>query len=86
LVAAVAGAVVVGDGLGEALALAEGLTAGVAVESPAACCSDVCCVPPSKASVTPSVRPSAIGMASGTARRAARLRGRRHADRRPVGM
>ena len=70
---AVTGAVAVAAGLGEPLP--EALGEGDAVAPAAACWIVVCCVPPERASMTPSVRPSAIGMASGIARRAARLRG-----------
>ena len=71
-------------GLGETLT--DGLADGIADDVPAACWMAVCCGPPEKASMTPSVRPSAIGIASGTAQRAARLCCRRQADRRPIGM
>ncbi|HEY1675403.1 MAG TPA: hypothetical protein VGG50_21995 [Streptosporangiaceae bacterium] len=40
-----------------------------------ACWIDVCCVPPETPRMIPRVKPSAIGTASGTAKRAARLRG-----------
>ena len=55
------------------------LADGVAVAPAADCLMTVFGVPLLTARMTPSVRPSAIGMARGTAIRAARLRGRRHA-------
>src|ERR1700753_1386374 len=56
------------------LALALGLALAVALA--AACWMAVCWAPPPETARTiPRVRPRAIGMASGTARRAARLRG-----------
>jgi hypothetical protein len=76
-----------------ALALAAGaaplalaLAAAVA-QSPKADCRIVVELPPETAMMIPRVRPSAIGMARGTAIRAARLfRRRRHADPCPLSI
>jgi hypothetical protein len=74
-----------------ALALAAGaaplaLAAAVA-QSPKADCRIVVELPPETAMMIPRVRPSAIGMARGTAMRAARLfRRRRHADPCPLSI
>jgi hypothetical protein len=72
-----------------ALALAAGalaLAAAVA-QSPMADCAIVVVLPPETAMMTPRVRPSAIGMARGTAIRAARLvPRRRHADLCPLSI
>ena len=71
--------------LAAADALALALALGLAVAPVAACLIVVLDGPPVKASTAPSVRPSAIGMARGTAMRAARLCGRRrHAGLCPV--
>src|SRR6185369_10945651 len=69
-----------------ALALAAALAAAVA-QSPRADCAIVVVLPPETARTIPSVRPSAIGMARGTAIRAARLfRRRRHAEPCPLSI
>jgi hypothetical protein len=68
------------------LALALALAAAVA-QSPKADCRIVVELPPETAMMIPRVRPSAIGMARGTAIRAARLfRRRRHADPCPLSI
>jgi hypothetical protein len=88
--AAGAGALALAAGAG-ALALAAGagalaLAAAVA-QSPMADCAIVVVLPPETAMMTPRVRPSAIGMARGTAIRAARLvPRRRHADLCPLSI
>ena len=83
--AAGAAAVAVGAALATADALALPLALGLAVAPVAACWIVVLDGPPVKARTAPSVRPSAIGMARGTAMRAARLCGRRrHAGLCPV--
>src|SRR6476646_5618090 len=85
-----AGALALAAGAG-ALALAAGaaplaLAAAVA-QSPRADCAIVVVLPPETARTIPSVRPSAIGMARGTAIRAARLfRRRRHAEPCPLSI
>ncbi|HEX3310769.1 MAG TPA: hypothetical protein VHS32_31335, partial [Streptosporangiaceae bacterium] len=62
------------------------LAAAVA-QSPRADCAIVVVLPPETARTIPSVRPSAIGMARGTAIRAARLfRRRRHAEPCPLSI
>jgi hypothetical protein len=67
-------------------ALALALAAAVA-QSPKADCRIVVELPPETAMMIPRVRPSAIGMARGTAIRAARLfRRRRHADPCPLSI
>ena len=67
-------------------ALALALAAAVA-QSPKADCRIVVELPPETAMMIPRVRPSAIGMARGTAIRAARLfRRRRHADLCPLSI
>jgi len=67
-------------------ALAPALAAAVA-QSPKADCRIVVELPPETAMMIPRVRPSAIGMARGTAIRAARLfRRRRHADPCPLSI
>jgi hypothetical protein len=88
--AAGAGALTLAAGAG-ALALAAGagalaLAAAVA-QSPMADCAIVVVLLPETAMMTPRVRPSAIGMARGTAIRAARLvPRRRHADLCPLSI
>src|ERR1700678_2646205 len=76
-----------GDALGGALARADAdaLPDGDA-DAPSADWSILVVLPPDTAMMMPRVRPSAIGMPRGTARRAARLFRvrRRHADRCPV--
>jgi hypothetical protein len=66
---------------------AEALPDGLA-EAPRADWKIFVVLPPETARIIPRVRPSAIGMARGTARRAARLRlpRRRHADRCPLSI
>jgi hypothetical protein len=81
--AAATAALALAAGVG-ALALA--LAAAVA-QSPKADCRIVVELPPETAMMIPRVRPSAIGMARGTAIRAARLfRRRRHADPCPLSI
>jgi hypothetical protein len=83
--AAAAGAVAVAAGLAAALAAADALALGLAVAPAADCWMVVLDGPPVNARTAPSVRPNAIGMARGTAMRAARLCGRRrHAGLWPV--
>jgi hypothetical protein len=66
--------------------LAAALAAAVA-QSPRADCAIVVVLPPETARMIPRVRPSAIGMARGTAIRAARpFRRRRHADPCPLSI
>jgi hypothetical protein len=80
--AAAAGALA---GAAEAGALAPALAAAEA--QPRADCSTVVVLLPETARMIPRVRPSAIGMARGTAMRAARLfRRRRHADLFPLSI
>src|SRR5690242_5596559 len=74
-----------------ALALAAGAAplavAAAVAQSPRADCRIVVELPPETAMMIPRVRPSAIGMARGTAIRAARLfRRRRHADPCPLSI
>src|SRR6266700_3426429 len=82
-----------GDGAAEAdagaLPLATGALALAAAEAqlPSADCSIVVVLPPETARMIPRVRPKAIGMARGTAMRAARLcPRRRHADLCPLSI
>ena len=98
--AADAGALAAGALAAAAGALAAGaawlpLAAGAAplalaaaeAQAPRADCSIVVVLPPETARTIPRVRPSAIGMARGTAMRAARLfRRRRHADLCPLSI
>src|SRR5260370_31272536 len=81
--AAGAAAVDVGAGLADAEALPDGLAA-----APRADWSIFVALPPETARMIPRVRPNAIGMARGTAIRAARLLlpRRRHADRCPLSI
>jgi hypothetical protein len=73
-------------GLALGPALAAALADGEA-QSPSADWSIVLTGPPETARTIPSVRPNAIGMARGTAMRAARLfLRRRHADRCPLSI
>src|SRR6185312_8887856 len=88
------------DGQGAAAADAGALAAGALAagaaplalaaaeaQAPRADCSIVVVLPPETARTIPRVRPSAIGMARGTAIRAARLfRRRRHADPCPLSI
>jgi hypothetical protein len=61
--------------------------AAAEAQAPKADCSTVVVLPPETARMIPRVRPSAIGMARGTAMRAARLfPRRRHADRCPLSI
>src|ERR1700760_2827975 len=84
--AAAAGALAIADGLAPAVATAGALADadGLALAAAADCLIVVAEGPPVNASTTPRTRPSAIGMASGTAIRAARLCGRRHTGLCPV--
>jgi len=78
--AAAAGAAWLPLAAGAALAAAE-------AQEPRADCAIVVVLPPETARMIPRVRPSAIGMARGTAMRAARLfRRRRHADPCPLSI
>jgi hypothetical protein len=82
--AAAAGALADADGLAPAVTGALADAVGLALAAAADCLIVVADGPPVNASTTPRTRPSAIGMASGTAIRAARLCGRRHAGLCPV--
>ena len=69
------------------LAAGAGALAAAEAHEPRADCSTVVVLLPETARVIPRVRPSAIGMARGTAIRAARLfRRRRHADLCPLSI
>jgi hypothetical protein len=83
--AAAAGALAAAPG---ALAAAAGALAAAEAHEPRADCAIVVELPPETAIMIPSVRPSAIGMARGTAIRAARLLFplRRRADRCPLSI
>jgi hypothetical protein len=69
-------------------ALAAGALAAAEAHEPMADCATVVVLPPETAMMIPRVRPSATGMARGTAIRAARLLllRRRHADRCPLSI
>jgi hypothetical protein len=69
-------------------ALAAGALAAAEAHEPMADCATVVVLPPETAIMIPRVRPSATGMARGTAIRAARLLllRRRHADRCPLSI
>jgi hypothetical protein len=69
-------------------ALAAGALAAAEAHEPMADCATVVVLPPETAMMTPRVRPSATGMARGTAIRAARLLllRRRHADLCPLSI
>jgi hypothetical protein len=70
-----------------ALALVAGALAAAEAHEPRADCAIVVLLLPETAMTIPRVRPSAIGMARGTAMRAARLfRRRRHADPCPLSI
>jgi hypothetical protein len=87
--AAALGAGALGAGAGAAwLPLAAGAALAAAeAHEPRADCAIVVVLPPETARMIPSVRPSAIGMARGTAIRAARLfPRRRHADPCPLSI
>jgi hypothetical protein len=87
--ASAAGALAAAAGAGW-LALAAGAALALAAaeaHEPRADCAIVVVLPPETAMMIPRVRPSAIGMARGTAMRAARLfRRRRHADPCPLSI
>jgi hypothetical protein len=83
-----AGALAAGALAAGALAAAAGALAAAEAHEPRADCAIVVELPPETAIMIPSVRPSAIGMARGTAIRAARLLlpRRRRADRCPLSI